>query len=168
MEERRTTPLRLVESTRRTPRNTGNPSIPNHEGCTPRLSNLPPSLIPAPAPWRRFQIRRPLSIRLPSPLRWSPSRCSPTRRSFCASIHSFRLEDKQTHDIRPRNGQRKHHAENPGGGWTGKVTVIVARRTCSGEDSLLCRQHERSSCSQPSHPVAPSHKLRPPADGALA
>ena len=88
MKERRTTSLRRSESIRRTPRNSRKPSVANNEGCSPRLSNLPPSVISPRVPWRRFQIRRLLSIRLPSPLCWSALRRSPIRRLSRASIHS--------------------------------------------------------------------------------
>jgi hypothetical protein len=84
--ERRATPLRR-EAVRRTPRSRANPSVANNEGCTPRLSNSSPPAISPPAPWRRLQLRRSLSIRLPSPSCWSASRRSAMRRLSLVSIH---------------------------------------------------------------------------------
>lgn len=101
MKARRTSSLRR-SATRRTPRNSRNPSFAYNEGCAPRLSTLPPSVISPRAPWRRFQGRRLLSIRLPSSLCWSALRRSQIRRLSCASIHFVPAGGQRTHDSLPQ------------------------------------------------------------------
>ena len=125
--ERRTTPPRRTESSiRRASRDTGNPSVANNEGCTPRLSNLPPSVIPPRTPWRRVQIRRPSFFRLPSPLRCSAPRRSLIRRSSRASIHLF-----QPGGQRPNDHERGSASDTPktlGGGWTERSQSFLSAR----------------------------------------